>query len=115
MDQINSTWPHRAQGTLGYLTKLLELNGGMGLFLKDTNELCAWVIKNCYGGLGMLQTHEKYRRKGYGSLLIKIFAKMLAERGIDATGTIYGTNQVSQDLFKSLGFEPRLEITWCQF
>ncbi|GLV42198.1 uncharacterized protein CBL_03785 [Carabus blaptoides fortunei] len=112
---INSKWVLRASGTEEYLVKLLKLNGGIGLFTKTTNELCAWVFKNCFGGLRMLQTDEKFRRRGYASLLIKIFAKQLAQRGIDPTTIIYRNNIGSQKLFTGLGFEAIMDICVCQF
>lgn len=112
---MNSVWPHRSPGSEKYLAKLIEVNGGIGLMCKENNELCAWVLKNYFGGLGILQVAEKYKRKGYGSLVAKIFSRKLAEEdGFDITGFIVRTNFASQNMFTKLGFEKIIPVTWLE-
>lgn len=116
VETMNEVWPHKSPGSEKYLAKLLELNGGIGLFSKENNnELCSWVVKNYFGGLGILQTAEKYKRNGYGTLIVKIFSKMLAEKqGYDLTGFVVRTNSASQSMFTKLGFKKIIPVTWLE-
>lgn len=109
---MNDVWPHRHPGSEKYVAKLVEVNGGLGIFSKSTNELCAWVLKSYLGALGLLQVAEEHKRKGLGSLMTKIFSKKLAEEGLDAIGCIILDNVVSQKMFKNLGFEKIIAVTW---
>lgn len=109
---INSLWPHRSTGSENFIAKLIELNGGIGLVCKKTNELRAWVLKNYFGGFGVLQVPDNHKRKGYGSLIIKIFAKKIAEEdGYDITAFILRENTASQNMFAKLGFTEIVPIT----
>lgn len=109
---INEVWPHNHPGSEIYVSQLIEANGGVGLFAKSTHELCAWVLKTYFGSLGLLQVAEAHKRKGFGSLMTKIFSKKLAEDGLDVTGTVVIHNVASQMLFKKLGFKRTITVTW---
>lgn len=110
---MNSVWPHKYENSEKYLATVLELNGGIGLFSKQDNELRSWILKNYFGGLGVLQTANEHRRKGYGTLITKIFSKMLAEEGYDISAFIVRKNVASQKMFTGLDFENIIPVTWC--
>ncbi|RZC35142.1 uncharacterized protein BDFB_007853 [Asbolus verrucosus] len=110
--QVNAAWPHRYQGSDSCLASFLEMNGGYGVFLKSTDELVAWVLKHTFGHLGMLQTEEKHKKKGYGSLVAKVLSKEIAEEGHWPLGTILVNNQVSIGMFEKMGFR---SIGTCTF
>lgn len=74
--------------------------------------MCCWVLKNYFGGLGLLQTAEKYKKKGLGSMIAKIFSKKLAEEGLDIIGCIVNGNVASVKLFTGLGFTQKIAVTW---
>lgn len=38
---------------------------GFGVFLCDSDELCAWMMHSYYGAMFSMQTKPEYRRKGY--------------------------------------------------
>lgn len=78
----------------------------------ETNQLCAWVLKSYLGALGILQVAPNSKRKGLGSLIAKIFSKMLAEEGLDSIGCIVLDNYISQHMFEKLGFEKKIAVTW---
>lgn len=101
---IDDVWPHKYPGSDIYLKKLIHFNGGLGVFSKADDSLCSWIFKNHLLGLGVLQTVEKHRKKGYAKLLIKAVAKSMAEEGLDVHTCIVRHNSVSQNIFKNLGF-----------
>ncbi|XP_058788897.1 uncharacterized protein LOC131662916 [Phymastichus coffea] len=106
---IHSLWPHRdvdcPEQSLAFLTTIGRLNGGFGLFSKKDNSVAAWILQCNLGGLGMLQTLDAHRRKGYGALVSMAMAKDIAERDdIDVSCFIIDRNSASQRLFASLGF-----------
>lgn len=43
---INDEWPLKSANSLGYIESIITLNGGIGLFDKETNELLTWVLTN---------------------------------------------------------------------
>lgn len=57
------------------------------------------------GPLGALQVDEDYKRKGYGSLILKLMAIKLAEIDHDTLGCIVLKNVASHDMFKKNGFK----------
>ncbi|KAK9305912.1 hypothetical protein QLX08_003270 [Tetragonisca angustula] len=65
---IHSLWPHKSvknpELSLKYIATLIELNGGIGLYLKENDSLVSWGIQNDWQGLGMVQTLEEHKRKG---------------------------------------------------
>lgn len=110
---INPIWPHyREHISEIYLKKLIRLNGGFGLYRKDNDGLCSWIIKNNYGGLAILQTIEECKKKGYASIMAKYFSKHWAERGIDVFCFIMIKNTPSQRLFEKIGYEKEHGLNW---
>lgn len=89
----------------GYLAKLIEMNKCYGLFLKSTDELVCCAFKTAIGQIGMLQTMDEFKRKGYGSLVTRIIAKSLAEEGIQPFATITENNEASKEMFNKIGFQ----------
>lgn len=107
---INEKWPHKFPNSEALIWKLIDANGGIGIFSKSTNELCAWVLKNFHGGLGVLQVTETERRKGLGTLVTKIFSRRLAEDGLDIVSIIKKGNLSSENLFGNLGFKQIVNV-----
>lgn len=110
---INQYWPPRYQDSDKYLATLIGLNGGFGIYLKDTHELVAWVIRNLLG-LGALFTIEEHRRKGYAVSLIQMLSKDMAEKGFNPLGTVRTDNEPSEEMFKKLGFEMVERVVYCE-
>lgn len=110
---IDPIWPHYREGlSKTYLEELIRLNGGFGLYKKEDQSLCSWIMRNNYGGLAILQTLEEHKRKGFGSLMIKVFSKFWAEKGLDIFCFIMVKNKSSQQLFERSGYKIEHGITW---
>lgn len=89
-----------------------KAGGGYGVFLKSDNSIAAWIFKNQLGCLGILQTVEKHKCKGYGSLLSKILAKEVGEDGHNPLGTVLTHNKPSQIMFTKIGFRTLDRVTF---
>ncbi|XP_018560931.1 uncharacterized protein LOC108903292 isoform X2 [Anoplophora glabripennis] len=101
---INSIWPHRYEDSEKFIELLIEMNDSYGVFLKSTNELVSWILLSMLGQLGVLQTEDEHKRKGYASLITKYMSKQLALKGYNAFGTVIDTNHSSISMFTKLGF-----------
>ncbi|RZC35143.1 FR47 and/or Acetyltransf 1 domain containing protein, partial [Asbolus verrucosus] len=102
--QVNTAWPHRFEGSENYVSTFIETNGGYGVFLKATNELVAWGLNHTLGHLGLLQTAERHKKKGYGSLIARVLSKEIGEGGHWPVGTVLVDNKVSMKMFEKMGF-----------
>lgn len=102
---VDDHWPNKFPHSQEFLSSLIELVGGWGLFLKSNNELVSWALLTGLGQLGMIQTVENYQKKGYACIITKVLSKKIAERGEDPAGTVAEDNTASQNMFKKLGFE----------
>lgn len=49
---MNERWPHRYPNSEKYIELLIQLNGGLGLFDRDNDEIVGWVLKNEFAGVG---------------------------------------------------------------
>ncbi|XP_074037421.1 uncharacterized protein isoform X2 [Leptinotarsa decemlineata] len=86
-----------------YVCSLIEHNGGVGLFLKSTNELVAWILKSALGELGLLHTLEKYRGRGFAEILVKELSRQIAQEGDEPTAMISLSNAASKSLAEKVG------------
>ncbi|XP_018569129.1 uncharacterized protein LOC108909304 isoform X1 [Anoplophora glabripennis] len=102
---VDKHWPHNFAHSQEFLSSLIELVGGWGLFLKSNNELVTWGLLTGLGQLGMIQTVESYQKRGYASVITKVLSKKIAERDEDPVGTVAVKNVASQNMFEKLGFE----------
>lgn len=59
-----------------------------------------------------LQTHDNYRKHGFGSLVTKALAKKVAEMGHDSYAGIGDDNIPSQKLFEKIGFRATGRLYW---
>lgn len=62
--------------------------------------------------MGVLQTDEKYTRRGYGAMVIKSLSKRVARMGFDVQVEIVESNTPSMSLFEKLGFKPIAKLQW---
>lgn len=102
---INAVWPHRDSDSEGFVRGLIEYHGGFGLYPRNSKQPVSWAVVNEFQGLGLLQTLEAERRKGYGCLMVQAFCRLVASRhGDDIMAFVIGTNRASNSLLQSLGF-----------
>ncbi|XP_033345642.1 uncharacterized protein LOC117231364 [Bombus vosnesenskii] len=106
---IHSVWPHRdvenPQLSLKYLSTLVEMNGGIGLYLKEDDSLVSWCMQNDWHGLSIVQTVEEHRGKGYAKIVVNMLSKKFAEQGISTVLFIVKGNTTSENMFKKLGWK----------
>lgn len=105
VDTINSVWPHRYENSEKFISLLIEMNDSFGVFLKSTDELVSWILLSIMGQLGVLQTAEGHKRKGYACLITKYMSKHLALKGYSALGTVIDKNNSSINMFTKIGFK----------
>ncbi|XP_062536770.1 uncharacterized protein LOC134205503 [Armigeres subalbatus] len=110
---MNERWPHRYPNSEKYIELLIQLNGGLGLFDRDNDEIVGWVLKNEFAGVGHLQIMPNYRQKGYGMILAKAMTKKIAlEDGGIVNAFIVDKNTNSRLLFGKLGYELIAGSNW---
>lgn len=44
-EKINDVWPHKHNGSLYFIQRLIEMNMNMGVFTKEDDELIAWCLR----------------------------------------------------------------------
>jgi len=62
--------------------------------------------------LAALQVDNKYKRRGFGSLVVKTLSQDIAALGDDVTAEIYPKNKASSNLFIKLGFQVIDQCYW---
>ncbi|XP_076655783.1 uncharacterized protein LOC143360636 [Halictus rubicundus] len=115
---VHSEWPHKSlehpEETTRFLSSLIEMNSGIGLYLKEDNSLVSWVLHNDWHGLGMVQTLEQHKRKGYAKTVSSALAKSLGMQDISVTLFIVEGNSSSKKMFENLGWERIASIVWIE-
>lgn len=113
---INSVWPHRdpvnPDTSMKYLRTVIEFNGGIGLCLKKDNTLVSWVMQPNWCTLGIVQTVEEQKGKGYAKVVVNLFAKKLGKEGTPAILFIVQGNVPSEKMFDSLGWQIITPVFW---
>ncbi|XP_022921158.2 uncharacterized protein [Onthophagus taurus] len=105
IDLLCSLWPYSFPGVEEYLSCFIEMNHGYGVFLKENRRLVSWVLQDYWGVLIVLETVPEFKRKGYGSLIVKKMCVEVAKEGINPMCTIVNKNHISKGLFLKLGFQ----------
>ncbi|CAH1390455.1 unnamed protein product [Nezara viridula] len=111
-DQINEIWPHRYPGSRDLIAEIITLNFGLGLFRGSSLLSCA--IHWYYGGLGVVQTVDTEKRKGYGRAVVEAATRKLGMMQIDVHLIIVSGNKVAEAFFKSLGFRYAFTSWWAE-
>ncbi|KFB42251.1 hypothetical protein ZHAS_00010007 [Anopheles sinensis] len=98
---INDRWQFKGSNSEATIKRLLERNYSMGLF-DPQGQLAGWCLRGENGALQMLGVETK--RKGYGSIVLKAFAKYLAAKKLNTYACVVSLNEPSKALFLKLGF-----------
>lgn len=102
---INSVWPHRDTESEDFVRGMIDYYGGIGVYSDGNLQPISWVITNEFLGMGLLQTDEKERRKGYAKLVVKSFCRSVAARHqSDIVAFVIDSNESSNGLMLELGF-----------
>jgi len=111
--RCNSIWDFRYEGSEVLINSLIELNGGLGLFDKSTNELLSYALINDSLAIGMLNTVNHARGKGYAALVTKLISiKIAQDFNIHSTAYIDHSRTSSNKLFEKLGFKKIGDCDW---
>lgn len=100
----NAEWPHNYKNSVKFVSLLIEMNDGYGLFLKSNDELVSWALLSMLGQLALVQTVDAHKKKGYASLMVKYLSRIIAIKGYSPFGTVLEENKVSMSMFDKLGF-----------
>ncbi|XP_077293439.1 uncharacterized protein LOC143916295 isoform X1 [Arctopsyche grandis] len=111
-NEIDELWPHRYPGSIMYFQNMLTRGFAIGLIDEVCNEIIGWIFTSIRGDLHVLQVKDKYKRKGYGQMLVKLMSKKVAERGIEVFATIIMNNSASKEMFAKCGFEFLWVVKW---
>ncbi|KAL7300723.1 hypothetical protein TKK_0006702 [Trichogramma kaykai] len=107
---IHELWPREEvkknpEKSAMFISKMINLNKGIGLFRKEDNRLVSWALQTEYGGLGNVQTLNEFRRRGFAKIVTNALAKLIAQQDIDIVLFTSKTNIRSQNYFTSLGWK----------
>lgn len=102
--EVLQLWRYSFDGAEELLSTVFKHNFGLGLFDCASGELMSWAAQMYYGGLGLLQTKDHHKKKGYGKTVLKATAKEMAKRGYDVHLVVLGTNIASRALTEKCNF-----------
>ncbi|KAM8716710.1 hypothetical protein ACLKA7_003562 [Drosophila subpalustris] len=75
---INDHWSARHPGSLRLIQMLIEHNSNVGLYLKETGQLCAWCLRLQSGFLGALEVLQSHQRRGLGAIVAAAISQRIA-------------------------------------
>lgn len=104
IDFIYSLWVFSDVYPKSDLLDTVKLNIGLGIFSRKNNELLAWAMCGSYGGLSTLIVQPDHRGRGLGKLVVLAVTKYMGEKGISPHALVNDSNNVSQNLFKKVGY-----------
>ncbi|XP_036319445.1 uncharacterized protein LOC118733920 [Rhagoletis pomonella] len=112
---IHDLWANKKEGSLGFVSGLIELNETAGIFKVADGELVAWAFQNDFSGLGILQVVEAEQRKGFGGFLAAYLCKQVAAaEQVHLSAWVVSENFKSKALLEKLGFYILATAEWIQ-
>lgn len=88
-----------------YIEVTMALNERVGLFLKEGDILVSWALQTEWYGVGIVQTLDAYKRRGYARVVVSALAKRLGSEGISPVLTVICGNTPSENMFASLNWK----------
>ncbi|XP_047031106.1 uncharacterized protein LOC124638251 [Helicoverpa zea] len=110
VDLLDSTWPHRYEGSTTYFEQLIDVKRGYGLFSNDI--LICWLLINESGNLLHMYTIKEERKKGYAELLLKLVCNILIENGKPVIAHCLKDNFNACKLYRKAGFTQIEPVDW---
>lgn len=110
---VAPSWPglDDLQAKQNFFKSLIKAFHSIGLFSQeDPDEPIAWCLQHPNGHPGHLYVTEKYRRRGFASLLMKHMCKYIQEDGLVPEACVEESNDCAQKLMKRIGF-----VEHCKF
>ncbi|CAG9836775.1 unnamed protein product, partial [Diabrotica balteata] len=102
--RIILSWPYDHKPPPDYITTMIKVNGGYGIFSKVTGDLLSWGLKTMMGTIEFVQTLPRARRKKYATTIIKMLAVELAKENQHPVATVRIENAAAYSFFEHLGF-----------
>ena len=105
---VDSWWEYKSAKSLPLVMRRIALDRGvacLGIEIPEDGSLVACIMRYDGGILGMLHVEEAYRRRGYGSALLRQATKALQERNEERVAFIVDGNHASEAVFASVGWE----------
>lgn len=112
---IDSTWKYRSETSIKMITRMIESGRCCGVRRKPDDTLVSWSLIYEDGALGMLFTLPEHRGKKLASIVVKsLLMKLLDDTNYTAAPFCFieTGNEVSQYLFRSMGFEKKSDVAW---
>lgn len=133
---IHDLYPASEIECVQVFEKLIGTLPGFGIFIQNTDELCAWMMHSYYGAMFSMQTKPQFRRKGwvwptisicirnlsffiyvefiiyvdrYGIHLALALTNKVIERGYTPFVVIRPENDASRSLYTKLGYKKAYE------
>ena len=129
VQSINDGWDYKDADSLQLLKHLLQTKPTVGIKDVANDKLVCWIFLHDYNAIGVLQTHDDYRRKGLARACVQEHLRKIRS-AVDEESSkaqfapfayIYEENQSSLRLFEQLNFKcienkllwMQLEFTGC--
>ncbi|XP_032581872.1 uncharacterized protein LOC6614532 [Drosophila sechellia] len=109
---INDQWEWSEPDSFSLVHRQILYDTSVGLYNKENKELVAWCIRAPDGLLAVLQVKTSYKRRGFGQLIVKEFARQEALLGRDTITEVVPENKASLGLFTKLGFKINDQCHW---
>ncbi|CAL4167478.1 unnamed protein product [Meganyctiphanes norvegica] len=120
--EMFDTWDYSHLSNFDGINRLASAGLACGVYLCPTSESktlnlndvttgsdeevpIAWMTTCSYGGLGILKTVEKYRKRGLGTLIAQSCAKVVKNKGYIPHSFVQYDNSVSKSFFDKMHWE----------
>lgn len=109
----NSLWTWRDHNSELFARSLISIYGGLALCDEKTGEILSFGVVNDHLAVGMMNTVDKARGKGYAGVITKALSKKIAEDfDLPPTAFFETANNSSRRVFEKVGFKKIGDCDW---
>lgn len=104
---VSAYWPYsnNVEAKQEFFKSLIKKFHSVGLFAQeDPNKPIAWSLQYPYGPPANLYVIEKYRRRGFASLLMEHMCKCIQTDGLVPWAGVEVSNDSGKELLRRMGF-----------
>ena len=94
---VHSTWKFSGEHTEMFIRHLVEQHPSI-VMTTDNGQYVGHLLRQSYGGLGMLYIQPEFRRKGYSKVIISQLMQKYLEMGEDVYTVIETDNSTSLNM-----------------
>ncbi|KAN0021684.1 hypothetical protein ACTFIU_003828 [Dictyostelium citrinum] len=106
---ICGLWKYKTMFTMDEIIWSIK-NGFSWCYKLKDGTLISWVIGFSDGRITQFATLPEFRGKGYGTKVVSKLIISFLEKGINPLAYIGGDNDISQSLFKKIGYNRSVEV-----